>query len=291
MAYRILPTQLQVTADGVREFFKTEWGIGTSRLEVEVPIAKEVGYVTTFRAVMDDFYLRCVEVSTRVYIPILDSVVLDCKNNGIPLKLYVAVPKNGTEGNFKSDMSRARANGVGIIEIDDDGGALVQDALALSLTGLRPVYPKDFPAAYRQSISEALKLFHSGSPSKACSIVYDEIEALSRKLARRAVKEVWWRGLPAGVNSPKLNADKDSWHSIMLALVKHYDANASGCPKLKDALFARILGVTEHRNESGHKPKTVAQVKKRDSELRTRFESALDMLLDLSEAMRPLRLR
>jgi hypothetical protein len=58
---------------------------------------------------------------------------------------------------------------------------------------------------------------------------------------------------------------------------------------LTTAFLAKIHGVTPHRNESGHKPRSEAELKKRDRELRTRFEAAVDLLRDLIVAVKPLR--
>ena len=41
---------------------------------------------------------------------------------------------------------------------------------------------------------------------------------------------------------------------------------------------------------TGHKPKNRAARIKRDRELRTRFESAIDVLRDFANALRPLRI-
>jgi len=54
------------------------------------------------------------------------------------------------------------------------------------------------------------------------------------------------------------------------------------CPKVSRPLLARILGITEHRNELGHKPRNRAARVKRDQELRTRFEAAADLLFDVA---------
>lgn len=67
------------------------------------------------------------------------------------------------------------------------------------------------------------------------------------------------------------------------------DATQANCPGLTPAFLARIHGVTPHRNESGHKPANEELLKKRDRELRTRFESAVDLLGDLIVAVKPLR--
>jgi hypothetical protein len=62
--------------------------------------------------------------------------------------------------------------------------------------------------------------------------------------------------------------------------------NRSGpnAKKLTTSLLARIVGVTAHRNESGHKPTSLKQRMKRDQELKTRFEGGIDLLRELLDA-------
>jgi hypothetical protein len=51
-----------------------------------------------------------------------------------------------------------------------------------------------------------------------------------------------------------------------------------------------MLGVTPHRNESGHKPKNQQQLTKRDMQLRTRFEGAADLLSEFLTAAKSLNI-
>lgn len=56
----------------------------------------------------------------------------------------------------------------------------------------------------------------------------------------------------------------------------------------RPTIQALMSGTTGLRNESGHKPKNRADLIKRDSQLRTRFESAADLLLELCDAVKQL---
>jgi hypothetical protein len=56
------------------------------------------------------------------------------------------------------------------------------------------------------------------------------------------------------------------------------------CPALSMPLLARVLSVAPHRNDTGHKITSLNQLIKRDTELKTRFESATDLLLELITA-------
>jgi hypothetical protein len=72
-------------------------------------------------------------------------------------------------------------------------------------------------------------------------------------------------------------------------LINRTNFNAVSAAAKKNLLM-RVAALTDVRNDSGHKPKNRAARTKRDHELRTRFESAIDVLRDLASALRPLRL-
>src|SRR4051794_13628160 len=98
MTYRILASQLYEVANESRRFCTEQWGIRRAKINVEQPIDNELGFVPTLSATTSDAYLVCIEVSTRVYSPTLDAFVLACKNRGMAVKLYVAVPRDSIEG-------------------------------------------------------------------------------------------------------------------------------------------------------------------------------------------------
>lgn len=289
MTYRVLPEHLHATADAAIAFCKSQWGLTTSQVRIETPIATTIGFVTTLQAVMKDYHFLCIEVTDGAYTASLDPFVLECKNEALPVRLFVATPAVES-ATFQADLARAKRNGVGVIQLNEGRAIILADAVSLSLGGVRPPDLKAYPAKYRHALSDALSTFHSGNPSKSCSVVFDEIESLTRRIAVRALKRGCWKRLPAGVSEPKMRPSKDTWASIVRTLLDHFNTSAAGVPEISDALLARVLGMTAHRNDSGHKPSNMRRLRRRDTELRTRFESACDLLLELIQAARPLRI-
>jgi hypothetical protein len=279
MSYRILPPHLQNLAEQVKKYFKSK---GITKFAVEEPIDRDGIFRHTLLASTSDGHYVCVEVSENAYIETLDAVLLDYRNKNLPVKLYVAIPKRMVVVNLQKQLRQARRNGVGVLEVDEKGAELVHEALSQSLVDLRSVEFDSFPSKYRGSLSRAVETFRNGDPAKGCSTVYDEIEALSRRIAKKTQKKGLWKSVP------KLNLDRDSWANVMEALMEQLNYSACGCPKLKKALLARVLGITSHRNETGHKISRRADLVKRDKRLRTRFEDAIDLLSDLIDASRPL---
>jgi hypothetical protein len=283
--FRVLPVELQPTAVSVAEFLKDDRGL--AKLKVEESVAYEIEYRPTLQAVTPEHHDVWIEVSEGPYLSSLDSVVLYCVTNCLPVKLYVAFPAGVPTAEYKSKIDEARRKGVGAIEVAVKKSVVIHEAVLLSLSGVRLEERKNFPVKYRSNLSTAEATFRNGDPAKGCSLVYDEIEARSRRLAKKAVEKNWLKG--GAVWPPRLDIEKAPWAVVMETLIENVDF-ARLPPNSRKSMLIRISAVTEPRNEAGHKPKTRAHRMKRDRELRTRFESAVDLLRDFINASRSLRL-
>lgn len=197
--------------------------------------------------------------------------------------MYVATPRDLPTADILL-LKQAIRNGVGVIEVDQNGGNIIQEALSQSLTGLRLPVMKAFPPEYRLALSDGVKTFLNGNPSKGCSLVYDEIEALTRKIANKTYLTGSWTA------TVSIDFNIGSWNNVTEAMRTKLNSSASGCPALNKVLLARVLGITEYRNQTGHKIGNKADLIKRDKELRTRFETATDLLEDLIKAVKPLKI-
>lgn len=286
MEFRALPEHLHPLADLAVKHFGREYGIPANRFKIEAEVSPEIGYRPTFHAVKPDHSLVGVEVSDQALPAEIQALILGCKNNVIPLKLWIAVPFGVVEALRPAEMHFIKENGIGLMEIHTDGRfrQLAGPALPLSLTGLRSIRYSDYPPRYREDLRAAYDTFVNGNPSKGCSLVYDEIEFLTRRIIKKAASRGFLRRPVA------FNPDTESWSNVLAFLRANFDKVASGCPNLSDALLNRLQGMTEYRNEAGHKPKSLRRLMERDRKLRTRFESAVDelqTLIDVSRALRP----
>jgi hypothetical protein len=285
MNYRYLPEQLRPTADAVASFLRETRGL--QHLRVEEEIDKNLPYRPTLHQLTQDKYFLCVDVLDSPFSPTLESVVSDCMQRSLPVKLFVAFPGGADMLDYKKNVDRARVKGVGVIEVTNLGCDVKHEALALSLIGVRPIDKKLYPPKYRSSLTDAEMTFRNGNPSKGCSVVYDEIENLSRAIAKKTKAKNLWRAPRAGERPPRVRLDTGAWEKVMDALLDWLDWGR--CHHLKHALQG-VQAIIPHRNESGHKPSTVAKRTKRDTELKTRFEAAGDLLRDLIVAAKPLHL-
>jgi hypothetical protein len=277
-SYKILAPGLHETADAAINWFIEKWGLQQSRITIETPFDPDINFRPTFVAALADGHILCIEVAGNIYSNTLDSVVLDCLAKGLPVKLVVASPKS-KDPDYSTKLKSAKRAGVGVFEVDSQSGLMIQVPLSLSLAGLRSLELKDFPKRYRQPLQHAHQMFRDGEPSKACSLVYDELEGACRNLGKRCIKKGLW-------SSKGLKVESDAWATVMRSLDQGLNRSDPHAKKITSALIARIIGITSHRNESGHKPKNLRERSRRDQELRTRFEGGVDLLKDLLNASR-----
>jgi hypothetical protein len=285
--YRVLATHLHDTADAAIRYMLSEFGLSATTVKVEEEIHADVDFRPTLHALTSERQLVCVEVVDSLYPRELQMFVLSCKNHSIPVKLYCAFPSGTVTQVDTKALQFASENGIGILEINPftgHGRLLNQPPVALSLGGLRKFDLSAYQGKLRPSLRTAVDTFRSGNPSKGCSQVYDEIEQLTRRIGKKCE-----RIHGALKSTGKIDWDSAPWHSALEFLKGNLNISVAKCPLLKGQLFNRLIGMTEFRNDSGHKPATLKKMIERDIALKTRFESAMDDLAKLSEAARPLK--
>jgi hypothetical protein len=283
-AFRALSPGLYETANAAIDWFIRNWGVKRSRVNVEAEFDPDISFRPTFNAQLDDGHLLCIEVSQHIYSPTLDSVALACLQRGLPVLLYTAVPKDISDPDYSRKLKSAKMVGTGVLEVNNRSGTIVQSAVSLSLVGLRALQLTNFPPKYRQALQHANQTFRDGEPSKACSLVFDELEAAFRLFAKKTLAKKLWQ------NTNNRNLDTGPWARILNEVDETLSRKSTLTRRVTPTLLARVKGMTAHRNESGHKPHSLSELIRRDQALRTRFESAVDLLRDFLEAARGLRI-
>jgi len=285
--YRVLATHLHPLADAAIQYFINNNGARASQINVEAEIHPEVNFRPTISYSKTDKHIICAEVVDAFNLPEIERFVLACKNLSLPVHLYIVIQKDSIPHIDTKVLKTTRDNGVAILEITfpNHGVLLGSASLSLSLNGLRSFKLSDYPESYRDSLNSAINTFKQGNPGKGCSEVYDEIESLCRRIGKKISTK------PGGfTTAPTFNWDTQAWaHIIEFMRDKLNRGVITNCPNLKNQLFNRLLGITEYRNDAGHKPKSLAKLIERDKQLRTRFESAMDELKSLIEASKPLK--
>lgn len=287
MDYRILATSLHLSADIVYKHIKDE--LGLSRIQVELPIASSFDYRTTFYANMRDFHILCIDVSEKIYLPTRWIFISDCDRDCWPVRFFVALPSLNYP-DFAREFRQASAVGVGILEIDHRTLKChtISAALSLSLCGLRKFDKSVFQKKYRQVVAQAEETFRKGNPNDACSCIYDEIEALTRKIALRAQRK---GDFTTPIADPDSLSERKPWARVVNLIDTNINRRRGICYRgLTNALLARIRGIVTYRNQSGHRPSSRRTLITRDQRLRTRMESAVDLFWELTNATKSLRL-
>jgi len=290
VTYRVLPESLRPTADLVQKYMK---GKGLSKIHIEEPIDEALDFSPTLSCRRADHHFECVEVSETIRTSPMPSFVLQCQLQHTPVLLSVALPANSDYPDFRRDLKWAKDVGIGVLEVNHETSkvASISRPLSLSLTGLSRVDMRKYPAKYRQAISDAEETFLGGNPPKACSMVYDEIEAITRRIAYKTHMQGLWS---KSISDPGSMKEKMPWSSVLNALKSNLDRRAAmssgkNLGSLSDPLLSRTIGITPYRNQSGHKPKSLRDLVARDSALRTRMEDAVNLLLELIIASKCLR--
>lgn len=289
MPYRALAPHLHGAADAVLKYFIANHGIKNSNIVVEEGVDPNVEFAPTFTLTTDDKELICIEILENLYPPEIKDFVLGCKNHSVPAKLYCALLSEPEDQVETRAYQFATDNGIGLLGVDPANYGIRKinnNALSLSLGGLRTFKMGDYPSSYRAALQSAIDTFKNGNPGKGCLDVYQEIEHLTRRIGKRAAS------ISGGLRSTaSFNWDTQAWANIAEFLKTHLDTTVCKCPDLRPQLFNRIIGMTEYRNDVGHKPKTLAKRIERDRLAKTRFEGAMDELLILINASKPLRLK
>lgn len=284
MSYRSLSNNLHSTADAAIKLFNDEFGL--TRPKIETALNGDIEYVPTL-LMTEDHYWICVDVSEKIMTPIRLYFITECVSHGLPVKLYVVLPKETNYTDYVKEFKKAKKEGIGVIEINTKTGTgeILSQPLSLSLKGVRPIDKKQFPQKYKSTIKDSEESFRNGEPNKACSKIYDELEALTRRIAIKTHKFGLWNQPISDPTTLKTMA----WAKVINQLASNLDKTNAKTKNINGTLLSQVHGITEFRNVSGHKPNSRKKLIERDSKLRTRFESAVDLLQALINASKPLR--
>jgi len=281
MIYKILPDNLRGAADRAVDFLRNDRGVANFRSEEAIDA--DLQYRPTAHGISPEKYVVAIEVQDRPDMAVLDSAVLDCAARSLPVKLFVVFPEPATPWPER-DVEQIHQRGVGAIEVRPTTPVVLREALPLSLFGYR-LDRRLFPRKFRGTLLDAENALRSNNPPHGCSILYQEIEDLSRKLIRKTKNKKLWRKLKAGEKASKLDLDTGAWEKVLELFEDVYIVNKKKVPDLTANLIHRIEATTSYRNQSAHKPKTTQERRDRDREIRTRFESAADLLLDIIKVL------
>lgn len=290
MDFNFLAQTLHSTADTVARYFRDQHGV--THIKAEIEVESDIAYRPTLLGKTQDHYLLCVEVTDVGFSGALKDFVLACSARSLPVKCFMAIPKGVDDATFREIRRRTQEHGVGLVEAESNGCTMIHPAMPLSLYGVRKIDTKRFPPRYRQALSDAETVFRSGDPAKGCSRVYDEIERLTREIAKKVQGKGLWRPTHVGERRASPNLDTGSWRKVMDLLHGHLDYKRlrpqGGA--LNTTLLGKVLGIVPHRNDTGHKPVSKAALIARDRQLRTRFEHAVDTFDELVRASKVLKI-
>jgi hypothetical protein len=281
MSFRSLAEGLRDTATHVIKFLRVQRGL--SRVRIEEELVK--GYPKpTLHATTPEGEVVCVEFSeTDCYPHGVARMAEDFRSIELPVKLFVALPSTAQNATFMAELARAKRQGIGVMVVEPAGAVTILDEpISQVLTQLRRITMSDYPPKLRTRLSQAQSTFLSGNPPKGCSELYDLLEEITRKIVAAAIAKKLWTG-----NLPKFDPMTENWRNVSAAAYSKMQFNKIG--KLSKQVWENVLAITRHRNETGHSPTTLEKRKRRDLEMRTRFEHAADVLREVIQSTRNFR--
>ncbi len=284
--YNTIDESLYPVANLLVRHYSRDLGL---KVKIEAEISRDLSYIPTIFAQSNSHYMICADVDeSNVFNHARRYFISECEKRSLPVKFSIIVPKENVTASTLREISEAKRYGIGVFLADLETGSveLINQALSLSLTGLRMFDKSTFPRKYRENIKISEEVYRT-DPNKACSLIYDEIEALTRKIAVKTHQLNLWRTPLADIN----RLYKMPWSSVIDEFQKNVDRQGGTlCAPFTNTLLAKVLGVTTYRNESGHRPASKSALITRDTQLRTRMESAVDLLLELVNAAKVLRI-
>jgi hypothetical protein len=291
MTYAILGQNLYETADGARKFFSQMYG--ATHFSCEQVVEGDLPLKPTWQAKLATGYRLCVEVLEKPFTNSLYAFVTQCVARGLPVKLWVAVPKAAAGPSFNGELKAARDAGIGVVQISDpDTPHEFHRPVPLSLFGLKKTDFKRVPRGCRENLRVAENAFLDGSPSQGCQTVCQELEDVTRKVAEYTHSAGWWKQGAKGKGYRPRFFRTDSWAVMLEQWEQHADVGKirQKCGSFSKQLIVRTRAHTEWRNAVSHKPRNLQQLKIRDARLRTMFESTRDLLVEWYDIAKPLKI-
>lgn len=291
MPYQLLGQDLHETADKAKRYFKDNYGAKSFKCEEQV--TSDLQLRPTWIGHQGDGYILAINVQPNPFSPTLHEFIAKCAQIALPLKLWVAVPRRPANATFNQDLRNAHEMGVGVIDFSDNGEAHVfHRPVPVSLFALKRIDPKTIPSKLRPSIRSGEDTFLDGDPGQGCQTICQELEDLTRKAAstfhqRGCYLNNW------APKKPQEYFETGSWGVLLQDFENNLDAKSASkiCPDFDADLIVKARGYRDWRNSVSHKPKTLKELIKRDSKLRTMFEATRNLLIDWAIATKLLKLK
>jgi hypothetical protein len=292
MTYALLSDSLRETADHARKYFASDYGARKFLCEQE--FEKGLSLRPTWQAETGNGYPLCIEVLERLRLSnTLYQFVNQCASRGIPVRLWVVLPKTGDKSpSFSKEIRAAKELGVGVAHFDENGLPYeFHKPVPLSLFALRKTDLRCVPRGRREQLKGAEDEFLAGAPDQGCQKICQELESITRKFAEHTFERAWWKSKKTRALKPRFFRI-DSWARMLEELDAQIDQNkvSSYAATFTKTLIAGARQFTNWRNAVSHKPRNSKELQERDAKLRTMFEATRDLLLEWYEVAKRLKL-
>jgi hypothetical protein len=291
MTYALLGQSLHETADRARQYFAGQYG--AKHFYCEQAVEDSLPLKPTWQATLPGKYCLCVEVRESPFSQSLSEFIVRCAQQGLPVKLWVAMPQTAAAPTFNSELKQAREFGVGVLQIADNRATHeFSRPVALSLFALKKTNLRIVPMSRRDEVKSAESTFLDGSPDQGCQAICQALEQVTRRFAYYTHDVGWWKqpGGAAVLNKPFF--ETKPWAKVLEEMEARIDVAKvrAKSPSFNKQAIVKARGHTDWRNAVSHRPSTFKGLIDRDARLRTMFESTRDILVEWYGIAKPLRL-
>ena len=239
------------------------------KCEIEKSFSPHISFVPTLHWKTNTHLILC-EVSNRPFPITIKEVFADISVKGMPVKIFVAYPKNAMTDikEYHNDILKAKEYGIGLLSIDDSKIATVEyPGISIPLH-LSKLDISKYIKIIRPSVEEAFESYMiDGKPDVGLQKLGQLIENIVLNIAKQAKKKGKFTN--SAFNPPKFIAQSSLLDKMITEKV------------IDIGILGNCKSFAKERNSVSHKPSTSKEVKTIEEKLKSNFLFGLKILEEI----------
>lgn len=267
MPYSNLLEPLCLIADAAEKVLKERYNL--KRSKYEQAFKDSIQWRPTIHWKTSTGYVAC-EAAERPFPGVLTATLGDIMAEGLPIRIVVAYPKDNTLTNkqYQEDVRNARKFGIGLICVDEDYQAtLEQPGVPVCFQLPPPDFSKFKDHVLRSSIYKAYDIYSTSDPTHGLQELGQIVDIAIYNLAVQAKTKntLVSGGFTAGNHYPLANLIEDLMRDRVI----------------DNGVLGRCRGFVDDRNKTSHKPHNLQEAVDLETRLRNAFTDGIHILEEL----------